>query len=54
MDPQYNEFGGKFIYDFDTKLNELYILNEKLEFSTYELSTNSLKNLSKIKNSKLF
>ena len=48
-DPQFNEFSGEFIYDFDIKLNELYILNEKLEFSTYELSTNSLKDTSKIK-----
>jgi hypothetical protein len=48
-DPQFNEFSGEFIYDFDVKLNELYILNEKLELSTYELSTNSLKGVSKIK-----
>ena len=48
-DPQFNEFSGEFIYDFDINLNELYILNEKLELSTYELSTNSLKDTSKIK-----
>ena len=48
-DPQFNEFSGEFIYDFDINLNELYILNEKLELSTYELSTNSLKDISKIK-----
>jgi len=48
-DPQFNEFSGEFIYDYDIKLNELYILNEKLELSTYELSTNSLKDISKIK-----
>ena len=48
-DPQFNEFSGEFIYDYDIKLNELYILNEKLELSTYELSTNSLKGVSKIK-----
>ncbi len=42
-DPQKNEFNDKIIYDFDEELNELYILNEKLEFSTYELTTNSLK-----------
>ena len=43
IDPQKNEFNGKFIYDFNKELNELYILNEKLEFSTYELTTNYLK-----------
>ena len=48
-DPQFNEFSGEFLYDFDVKLNELYVLNEKLELSTYELSTNSLKGVSKIK-----
>ena len=48
-DPQFNEFSGEFLYDFDSKLNELYVLNEKLELSTYELSTNSLKDVSKIK-----
>ena len=48
-DPQFNEYNGEFIYDFDTNLNELYVLNEKLELSTYELSTNSLKDFSKIK-----
>ncbi len=48
-DPQFNEFSGEFIYDFDINLNELYILNEKLELSTYELSTNSIKDISKIK-----
>jgi len=47
--PQFNEFSGEFIYDFDIKSNELYILNEKLKLSTYELSTNSLKDISKIK-----
>ena len=49
IDPQKNEFNDKIIYDFDEELNELYILNEQLEFSTYELSTNSLKSISKIK-----
>ena len=49
IDPQKNEFNGKFIYDFDKELNELYILNEKLEFLTYELFTNSIKGKSKIK-----
>ena len=48
-DPQFNEFNGKFIYDFDSELNELYILNNKLELSIYELSTNKLKDNSKIK-----
>ena len=48
IDPQKNEFNGKFIYDFNKELNELYILNEKLEFSTYELTTNSLKEFSQI------
>ena len=48
-DPQFNEYNGEFIYDFDTNLNELYVLNKKLELSTYELSTNSLKEFSKIK-----
>ena len=48
-DPQFNEFSGEFLYDFDSELNELYILNKKLELSTYELSTNSLKDISKIK-----
>ena len=47
-DPKKNEFNDKIIYDFDVKLNELYILNEKLEFSTYELTTNSLKEFSQI------
>ena len=47
-DPQKNEFNNKIIYDFDKELNELYILNEKLEFSTYELTTNSLKEFSQI------
>lgn len=49
IDPQKNEFNDKIIYEFDEKLNELYVLNEKLEFSTYELSTNSIKNKIKIK-----
>ena len=48
-DPQFTEFSGEFLYDFDIKLNELYTLNEKLELSTYKLSTNSLKGISKIK-----
>ena len=48
-DPQFNEFNGEFIYDFDSELNELYILNNKLELSTYELSTYKLKDYSKIK-----
>ena len=47
-DPQFNEFSGEFLYDFDEKLNELYILNEKLEFSTYELTTNQLKYFSQV------
>ena len=49
-DPQINEFSGEFIYDFDTELNELYILNKKLEFLTYELSTNDLKKVSNVNN----
>ena len=49
-DPQFNEFSGEFIYDFDTELNELYILNKKLEFLTYELSTNDLKKVSNVNN----
>ena len=48
-DPRFNEFSGEFLYDFDIRLNELYVLNEKLELSTYKLSTNSLKGVSKIK-----
>ena len=48
IDPLENEFSGKFIYDFDEELNELYILNEKLEFSTYELTTNQLKYFSQV------
>ena len=48
-EPRFNEFSGEFLYDFDSELNELYILNKKLELSTYELSTNSLKDISKIK-----
>lgn len=48
-DPKFNEFSGEFLYDFDSELNELYILNEKLELSTFELSTNLLKDNSKIK-----
>ena len=48
-DPQFNEFSGEFLYDFNSELNELYILNNKLELSTYELSTYKLKDYSKIK-----
>ena len=47
-DPKFNEFSVEFLYDFDSELNELYILNEKLEFSTYELTTNQLKEFSQV------
>ena len=38
-----NEIKGKFIYDVDLNKNELYLFNNQLELSTYDLETGLLK-----------
>ena len=38
-----NEINGKFIYDIDIEKNELYIFDNEISLTTYDLSNDTIK-----------